>query len=277
MDDPAQQLATRAWGEYKRTGAQAARDQLIVLYSPLVKYVASRVAVGLPAHVDREDLVSYGVIGLIDAIDRFDPDRQIRFETYAIARIRGAIIDEMRSIDWVPRSVRAKARAVDQAYTTLHGSLKRAPTDAEVAAELGVGEDELQDTLRRISALGMAALDEMFAVGNDQSERASLASMIIESSAGPAAMLEEEESRRLLLDAIKQLNERQRTVLLLYYFEELTLAEIGQILGVTESRVCQIRTEAVLQLRGRLNGNRHPTRSAVRSARRRPQREKVAS
>ncbi len=243
----------RLWVEYKKSGERRLRDQLIVLYSPLVKYVAARVAVGLPQHVDGSDLVSYGIIGLIDAIDRFSPDRQVKFETYAIPRIRGAIIDELRAIDWVPRSVRAKARAVEQAYASLEATLLRTPTDAEVAAELGMSEPDLQDILRQISFVGVAALDEVFMVGGDRTDRTTLGDTIPDATAGPVALFEDKESKEILAQAIMQLGERERTVLSLYYYEGLTLAEIGEILGVTESRVCQIHTKAVLQLRGRLN------------------------
>jgi len=243
----------RLWVEYKKSGERRLRDQLIVLYSPLVKYVAARVAVGLPQHVDGSDLVSYGIIGLIDAIDRFSPDRQVKFETYAIPRIRGAIIDELRAIDWVPRSVRAKARAVEQAYASLEATLLRTPTDAEVAAELDMSEPDLQDILRQISFVGVAALDEVFMVGGDRTDRTTLGDTIPDATAGPVALFEDKESKEILAQAIMQLGERERTVLSLYYYEGLTLAEIGEILGVTESRVCQIHTKAVLQLRGRLN------------------------
>jgi RNA polymerase sigma factor for flagellar operon FliA len=243
----------RLWAEYKENGDRRTRDQLIVLYSPLVKYVAARVAVGLPQHVDGADLVSYGIIGLIDAIDRFDPVRQVKFETYAIPRIRGAIIDELRAIDWVPRSVRAKARAVEQAYASLEATLLRTPTDAEVATELEMSVSDLQDILRQISFVGVAALDEVFMVGGDRTDRTTLGDTIPDATPGPVAMFEDKESKEILAQAIMQLGERERTVLSLYYYEGLTLAEIGEILGVTESRVCQIHTKAVLQLRARLS------------------------
>jgi RNA polymerase sigma factor FliA len=243
---------SRLWEEYKRTGERAVRDQLIVLYSPLVKFVAARVAVGLPQHVDGSDLASYGIIGLIDAIDRFDPERAVKFETYAIPRIKGAIIDELRAIDWVPRSVRTKARAVEQAIAALEASLLRTPTDAELADELSVSERELHETLRQMSFVGVAALDEVFNVGGDRTERATLGDTIADSTAGPVALFEDKESKEILAHAISQLGERERRVLALYYYEGLTLAEIGQVLGVTESRVCQIHTKAVLQLRARM-------------------------
>src|SRR5947207_8275041 len=157
----------RVWHEYKDGGSQAARDQLIVHFSPLVKYVASRVATGLPASVEQGDLVSYGIFGLIDALEKFDPAREIKFETYAIPRIRGAIIDELRSLDWVPRSVRFKAREVEKAYAELEANLKRAPSDAEIAAHLGVSLPELHEILTQISFVTVAALEEVVATGAD--------------------------------------------------------------------------------------------------------------
>jgi RNA polymerase sigma factor for flagellar operon FliA len=251
-----QTATTRLWTDYKQNADRAVRDQLIILYSPLVKFVAGRVAVGLPQHVEQADLVSYGVIGLIDAIERFDPVRQVKFETYAIPRIKGAIIDELRAIDWVPRSVRSKARALEQAHAALEAQLLRAPTDAELATELDVTEDELAETLRQMSLVGVAALDEVFMVGGDRTERTTLGDTIPDSTAGPVAMFEDKEAKEILAKAISQLGEREKTVLSLYYYEGLTLAEIGEILGVTESRVCQIHTKAVLQLRTRLSERR---------------------
>lgn len=244
------------WGSYKTTGDPNVRQQLIVLYSPLVKYVAGRVAVGLPQHVDSADLVSYGIIGLIDAIDRFDMSRAVKFETYAIPRIRGAIIDELRAIDWVPRSVRAKARAVEQAYSSLEASMHHTPSDAEVAVEMGMSERDLQEILRQVSFVGVAALDEVFMFGGDRTERTTLGDTIADATAGPVAMFEDKEAKEILGHAIAKLGDRERTVLSLYYYENLTLAEIGEILGVTESRVCQIHTKAVLQLRSRLSDRR---------------------
>src|SRR5205823_10605763 len=148
------------WADYKASGSAAARDRLILNYSPLVKYVAGRVSTGLPANIEQADLVSYGIFGLMDAIEKFELGRGIKFETYAIARIKGAIIDELRSIDWVPRSVRAKARAVEKAYSKLENDLHRTPTDAELATELNMSEDDLHSVFNQISFVGLVALDD---------------------------------------------------------------------------------------------------------------------
>jgi RNA polymerase sigma factor for flagellar operon FliA len=241
------------WAEYNSAGAREARDRLILHYSPLVKYVAGRVSVGLPQNIEQSDLVSYGIFGLIDAIEKFDPERNIKFETYAIARIKGAIIDELRSIDWVPRSVRAKARSVERAYAKLENTLLRTPTDSEVATELGISEAELQAIFHQISFVGVVALDEMLSSGGgDRGESTTLGETIADKSEGPVAQFEGEEMKQLLAAAINRLGEREKMVLMLYYYEGFTLAQIGEVLGVTESRVCQIHTKAVLQLRSRM-------------------------
>jgi RNA polymerase sigma factor FliA len=243
----------RLWSEYKDTGRQDLRDRLILRYSPLVKYVAGRVAVGLPQSVEQADLVSYGIFGLIDAIEKFDIQRGYKFETYAIARIKGAILDELRSIDWVPRSVRAKARSLEKAYAKLESELHRTPSDEELASELGMSDEQLQGTLSQISFVGLVALDEMLtAGGGERGEAVALGDTIPDAGEGPVAAYEVEEMRQILAEAINRLGEREKIVLTLYYYEALTLAEIGEVLGVTESRVCQIHTKAVLQLRSRM-------------------------
>ena len=239
------------WADYKASGEREARDKLIVHYSPLVKYVAGRVSVGLPQNVDQADLVSYGIFGLIDAIDKFDTGRNIKFETYAIARIKGAIIDELRSIDWVPRSVRAKARAVEKAYSKLEAARGQTPSDAEVAAEMGISERELQNTFNQISFIGLVALDEVLSIGGERGEATTLGDTIADRSQSPVAAFEVEEMKQILAMAINRLGEREKIVLTLYYYEGLTLAEIGEVLGVTESRVCQIHTKAIFQLRSK--------------------------
>lgn len=245
--------SARLWAELKRTGSRQIRDQLIVHYSPLVKYVAGRVAVGIPRYVDQADLVSYGVIGLIDAIDKFETERHVKFETYAISRIKGAILDELRSQDWVPRSVRAKARAIEDAYAKLETSLLRTPTDAEVATELGMTDEEFNQSLSQVSFLGVAALDEVLGSPGERAESLTLGDTLADSEASPVAALELKEARRLLTEVLGRLAERERAILTFYYYEGLTLAEIGDMFGISESRVCQIHTKAVLQLRSRMS------------------------
>jgi RNA polymerase sigma factor for flagellar operon FliA len=243
----------RLWQEFKEKGSARAREQLILHYSPLVKYVASRVATGLPANVEQADLVSYGIFGLIDALEKFDPSRQIKFETYAIPRIRGAILDELRSLDWVPRSVRFKAREVERAHAELEGRLGRTPTEAEVAEHLGLSLEELHDTLTQISFASVTALEEVIPGSEDRSEGVSLIETLADlGAADPTAGVEQTEARAMLATAIDSLSEREKIVITLYYFEGMTLAEIGEVLGVTESRICQIHTKAVRELRGRL-------------------------
>jgi RNA polymerase sigma factor FliA len=242
----------RLWADYKRSAETGIRDRLIVHYSPLVKYVAGRVAVGLPQNVEQGDLVSYGIFGLIDAIEKFDLERGYKFETYAIARIKGAILDELRSIDWVPRSVRAKARALEKAYAKLEAKEHRSPTDRELAAELDMTENQLQSTLSQISFIGLVALDEMLAVGGERGESVTLGDTVADSGQGPVAAYEVEEMRHILADAINRMPEREKVVLTLYYYEGLTLSEIGEVLGVTESRVCQIHTKSVIHLRSKI-------------------------
>ncbi len=252
MDEQDRGAIDQLWADYKATDSREARDRLIVHYSPLVKYVAGRVSVGLPQNIEQADLVSYGIFGLIDAIDKFDPGRAIKFETYAIARIKGAIIDELRSIDWVPRSVRAKARSVEKAYAKLEASLLRTPTDTEVATEMGISEQELHTLFNQISFVGLIALDEMLSVGGERGESTTLGDTIPDKGEGPVAAFEVEEMKQILASAINRLGDREKIVLTLYYYEALTLAEIGEVLGVTESRVCQIHTKAVLQLRSKM-------------------------
>jgi RNA polymerase sigma factor FliA len=241
------------WADYKRDESPAARDRLILHYAPLVKYVASRVATGLPASVEQADLVSYGTFGLIDALTKFEPGRGNKFETYAIPRIKGAIIDELRAMDWVPRSVRFKAREIEKASAELEAEFKRAPTDEELATRLGLTVSELHAVLTQISFVSVLALDEMVSVGADRGEQVSLLDTLADKGVDPGAGMESHETRGLLAAAINSLSEREKIVVTLYYFEGLTLAEIGEILGVTESRVCQIHTKAVGGLRLQLN------------------------
>jgi RNA polymerase sigma factor for flagellar operon FliA len=250
------QLETQAlWREFKRTGDRALRDRLIVNYAPLVKYVAGRLGSGLPAHVEEGDLVSYGLLGLIGAIERFDPDRDIKFETYAIARIKGSIIDELRSMDWVPRSVRARARDIERSIAALEAKLHRAPTDEEISSQLGITEEEFQESLLEISRSSIAALDELW-TGSGEGDPVALIDTIEDPEAPePQAAMSQTELREALGEAIARLPEREKLVVTLYYYEELTLREIGEVLGVTESRVSQLHTKAILRLKARLGGS----------------------
>jgi RNA polymerase sigma factor for flagellar operon FliA len=241
------------WHQFKGTGAPTARERLILHYAPLVKYVVGRLAAGLPHTVERADLVSYGMFGLMDALDKFDMSRQVKFETYAISRIKGAIIDELRAMDWVPRSIRFKAREVEKAHSGLESKLHRAPTDGEVADHLGITVRELHDVVNQISFVSVMALEELVSVGDERGERRSLLDTLADAaSSDPTSELEGQEMRGLLAAAINSLSEREKIVITLYYFEGLTLAEIGDVLGVTESRVCQIHTKAVHNLRDSL-------------------------
>jgi RNA polymerase sigma factor for flagellar operon FliA len=241
------------WREFKATADPNARERLILNYSPLVKYVAGRVSVGLPQNIEQADLVSYGIFGLIDAIEKFDLGRDIKFETYAISRIRGAIIDELRAIDWIPRSVRSKAREVERAIGKLENDLRRPPTDGELAEELDVSIDDLQEMLNQINLVSVVALDELLSPGGEKGEKVSLVDTLEDTDApNPEMTFESEETRQILAKSVNILPERERLVITLYYYEGLTLAEIGSVLGVTESRVCQMHTKAVLELRNKM-------------------------
>jgi RNA polymerase sigma factor for flagellar operon FliA len=243
------------WREYRRSKDQKVRDRLILTYAPLVKYVAGRLGSGLPAHVDEGDLVSYGLLGLIGAIERFDPERDIKFETYAISRIKGSIIDELRAMDWVPRSVRARARDIERAMAELEAKLGRAPTDEEIAKKVGLTQDELGDSLTEISRSSIAALDELWTVGSSGGDAIALIDTIEDQAAqGPQDALSQTEMKEAIGEAIARLPEREKLVVTLYYYEELTLREIGEVLGVTESRVSQLHTKAILRLKARLSG-----------------------
>jgi RNA polymerase sigma factor FliA len=242
------------WLEFRRTGDQKIRDRLILTYAPLVKYVAGRLGSGLPAHVDEGDLVSYGLLGLIGAIERYDPARDVKFETYAMARIKGQIIDELRSMDWVPRSVRARARHIERAIGELEARLGRAPTDEEIAKKVGITVEELEDSLTDIARSSIAALDELWTV-SDGGDQIALIDTVEDSDApDPQSSLSATETKEAIADAIARLPEREKLVVTLYYYEELTLREIGEVLGVTESRVSQLHTKAILRLKAHLSG-----------------------
>jgi RNA polymerase sigma factor for flagellar operon FliA len=240
------------WTAYKASGEEPEREWLIMHYAPLVSAVAGRVGLRLPSMVEHADLVSCGMFGLIDAIEKYEPGRSVRFESYASSRIRGAIIDELRAMDWVPRSVRTKARAIDRAYGELEATLHRTPTDAEIAERLEVSMDELRSAFSQLSTVNLVALDEMLG-GDERGGSVSLGDTLGDDRVeDPAGSVEAQETTYLLARAIEQLSERERMVIVLYYYEGMTLAQIGRMLGVTESRISQMHTAAMLRLRTRL-------------------------
>ena len=260
--DPADATAAErigdAWRAFKRTGDRELRERLILHYAPLAAAVAGRLGMRLPPSVEQADLVSYGMFGLIDAIEKYELGRSVKFETYASARIRGAIIDELRAIDWIPRSVRTKARAVDRAYAELEGELRRTPSEAEVAQRLEVGVGELRTVFAQLSTVNVAALDEMLGAGAERTGQVALIDTLEDRLApDPAGSFEAQETKFLLARAIEQLGEREKIVLVLYYYEGMTLAEIGRVLGVTESRISQMHTAAMLRLRAKLMKAEH--------------------
>jgi RNA polymerase sigma factor for flagellar operon FliA len=245
--------ASALWARYKDEEDSAARDELILNYSPLVKYVAGRLASSLPQTVDTADLISYGIFGLIDAIEKFDLSRAIKFETYAISRIKGAIIDELRAMDWVPRSVRSRAREIEKAYVELENQLRRVPGDQEVADHMGISLKEFQDILAKLSYTSVVSFEELWVGGERDESQNAIGSIRDDSAEDPVTIFESAEIKDILAGAIDKLPERERTVIALYYYEGLTLKEIGSVLGVTESRVSQLHTKAVLRLRAKLH------------------------
>jgi RNA polymerase sigma factor FliA len=238
MPTPADEL-NDLWRRFKDTGDPEARDQLVLRFAPLVKYVVGRLRSGLPANVDSNDLTSDGVLGLLDAVTKFDPDRGLQFQTYAVARIRGAIVDGLRSTDWVPRSVREKIRDINAAQATLERRLGRGPEDREVAEEMGITVAELQHLYAETSYTNLLSLEAATA-GEDDAVRVDL------------DLPDAEDLPEGFLRAVRELPERDQIVIALYYWDRLTLAEIGQVLGVTESRVSQLHSRATLTLRRKL-------------------------
>jgi RNA polymerase sigma factor for flagellar operon FliA len=240
------------WKLYKDTGNPEIRDRLVRQYAPLVKYVAGKVAVGMPHNVEFDDLVGYGVFGLFDAIEKFDPEKHVKFKTYAVTRIRGAIFDELRSIDWVPRSVRQKAREIEDTVRKLESSLGRAATDEEVAKELGMSVKEYEKTMLKVSGTSILSLNDVWYTGEDNDKVSIADSIESPQSLNPDVIVEKDEIKRVIAQSIKELPEKEKKVLVLYYYEDLTLKEIGQVLEVTESRVSQLHTKAIMRLRTKL-------------------------
>ncbi len=245
-----------AWRRYKKTRCQRSKELLILEYLPLVKYVAARLAIGLPPSVEIDDLIGSGTIGLLSAVERYDPSRDNKFSTYAIARIRGSMLDELRSMDWIPRSVRKKARRVEEAYARLENRLRRPAMDDEVAKELAVSVPEFLEILDEVRGTALVSLDDFMSPTDSSSTMRIHDTVEDQGRIDPAAALEVEKMRKVLEAALDSLPERDKLVIILYYYEELTLKEIGSTLGVSESRVSQIHTKAILRLRGRLRAER---------------------
>ena len=241
------------WTEYRQNGSKVAKDKLLAEYAGLVKYIADRVGYSLPRSVDRQDLVSCGILGLIKAVETFDPTKDIKFETFASHKIRGAILDELRSLDWVPRSVRQKSKTIQKAYSELEEKLGRTPYDDEVCVHLGVDGDEFEKMLADSAPATVLSLDETFGRDDGDSRDMSIIETIEDTNAdNPLQKLGYDEVKRILKEAIMTLPEKEKLVIALYHFEELTLKEIGVVLDITESRVSQIHSKVMLKLRSKL-------------------------
>jgi RNA polymerase sigma factor for flagellar operon FliA len=238
-----------AWRKYKQHGDIEARNQLVLHYAPIVKFAVGRLRSTVPLHVEEADLLGYGIFGLMDAIERFDQSLGVKFETYASSRIRGAVLDELRAIDWVPRSVRSKASAIEQTQARLRGELRRNPEDAEIAAALGTSKRALDRAREQTIHSNVIALEQLNA--GDAADLPASADTVGDPAYDPIAQCERRETTRILIRALDRLSERERLVMTRYYFDGLTLAQIGADLHVTESRVCQIHTKALRRLRER--------------------------
>ncbi len=239
------------WLEYKRSGNLKIREQLVVKYIPLVKYVVGKMITNLPKNVEYEDLVEYGIIGLLDAVEKFDVNKEITFKTYAVTRVRGSIYDELRSQDWVPRSIRKMVKDVERAYVELEAVLKRVPTEEEVAKHLDLPLKKLEELYAKVDLGNMSSLDDVVYDGNDSTT--TVANVVEDKKVVSAQIsLEREELRTALIERLEELNENERLVITLYYYEKLTLKEIGKVLEISESRVSQIHSKAILKLRSKL-------------------------
>ena len=244
------------WEEFKKTKSPALRDKFIKQYMPLVKYVAGKVAVGLPASVEFDDLVGYGQFGLLDAINKYDTAKNVKFKTYAVTRIRGAIFDELRQMDWVPRSVRQKSREIEDAITTLESRLGRTATDEEIASSLNMSEDEYHRTVMKVSGTSVLSLNDVWYSGDDNDNMSIGNNIESPSSLNPDIKAANEEKKKIIAQAINELKKKKKMVIVLYYHEDLTFKEIGEVLEVSESRISQLHTKANLRLRAKLTNLR---------------------
>ncbi|GHU26859.1 RNA polymerase sigma factor WhiG [Spirochaetia bacterium] len=251
-----QKTENELWTTYHRERDPKIRDIFIKQYASLVKYVAGKIAIGMPNSVEFDDLVGFGIFGLLDAIDKFDPAKGVKFKTYAVTRIRGAIFDELRSIDWVPRSVRQKTREVEDAISAVEAHLGRIATDQEIADFLGIDEEELFKTMMKISSTTILSLNDVW-TSKEENDKISIGDSIESpNNLNPDVIVEKDEIRRIIINYINDLPDKEKKILVLYYYEDLTLKEIGQVLNVTESRVSQLHTRAILRLRAKLSNTR---------------------
>lgn len=244
------------WRKYQKRRTKRVRDRLVLEYMPLVKYVAGRLAVGLPSSVQIDDLIGSGTLGLMSAVERYDPSLDNKFSTFAISRIRGAMLDELRAMDWVPRSVRRKARQLEDAHARIESVQGRPARDDELASEMSIELREYFQLLEDVRGATLLSLNEHCSTGDEESASEIHETVQDTNCVDPIAVLEVQKMRKVLDESLDHLPDRERLVLILYYYEEMTLKEIGAILGVSESRVSQIHTKAVMRLRARL---RHET------------------
>ncbi len=245
MNDAARK---RLWEDYARLKTSELREKLILEYAPLVKVVAGRLSMYLGYNVEYEDLVSYGVFGLIDAIDKFDKNKEVKFETYASLRIRGAILDQIRRMDWIPRTIRQRQKQIDTAMKELEQRNGRPATDAELAAYMGISEDEFLDWQNQVKADNIISLNEYVEQGNDISSEKSVSSGF----ETPESVVEKGELKQMLEESLELLTDKEKKVILLYYYEELTLKEISRVLEVSESRISQLHTKALQKMKTKM-------------------------
>lgn len=235
------------WAAYQKTKDPVIKEKLILKYAPLVKFVAGRLVIHIGQYVEYDDLISYGIFGLIDAIDKFDAQKGVKFETYASLRIRGSIIDNIRKLDWVPRTLRQKNKQLEQAHIELEAELGRDPTEEELAVKLNMTLEEAKDLIRKSTIASTISLDDYL----DQNHEASF-SLTQNKQETPEGHYDKQEVKKMLAEAIDKLSEKEKKVISLYYFEELTLKEISSIMGVSESRISQIHSKAVFRLQTKL-------------------------
>src|SRR5574344_1340926 len=244
------------WAEYRKTKSPALRDKFIRQYMPLVKYVAGKISVGMPNSVEFDDLVGFGQFGLLDAIEKYDPEKNVKCKTYAVTRIRGAIFDELRQMDEVPRSVRQKSREIEDTINSLEAKLGRTASDSEIADALGMSENDYRQTIMKVSGTSVLSLNDVWYNGEDSGSMSIGDSIESPSSMNPDAVVERDEIKKVIVQAINELPEKEKMVIVLYYHEDLTFKEIGQVLKVSESRISQLHTKANLRLRAKLTNLR---------------------